>query len=48
MFEISGVAEDVAREAMRLAMHKLLSRKFIVKETEGGENNEASEIRIYQ
>lgn len=38
MFEISGVAEDVAREAMRLAMHKLpIKCKFIVKESEGGE-----------
>ncbi|NLK70197.1 MAG: 50S ribosomal protein L16 [Clostridiales bacterium] len=42
MFEISGVAEDVAREAMRLAMHKLpIKCKFIVKESEGGENNES-------
>jgi large subunit ribosomal protein L16 len=36
MFEIDGVAEDVAREAMRLASHKLpLKCKFVVKE--GGE-----------
>lgn len=35
MFEMSGVAEDVAREAMRLASHKLpLQTKFVVKEAE--------------
>ena len=33
MFEMDGVAEDVAREAMRLAMHKLpIKCKFIKKE----------------
>ena len=36
MFEIDGVSEEVAREAMRLASHKLpVKCKFIVKE-EGG------------
>lgn len=35
MFEMGGVAEDVAREAMRLASHKLpLQTKFVVKEVE--------------
>ena len=35
MFEMDGVAEDVAREAMRLAGHKLpIKTKFITKETE--------------
>ena len=35
MFEMSGVAEEVAREAMRLAGHKLpIKTKFITKETE--------------
>ena len=35
MFEIGGVSEDLAREAMRLAMHKLpIKCKFIVKEQE--------------
>ena len=35
MFEMDGVAEDVAREAMRLASHKLpIKCKFIVKEEE--------------
>ena len=34
MFEMNGVAEEVAREAMRLAMHKLpIKCKFIKKET---------------
>ena len=40
MFEISGVSEEVAREAMRLAMHKLpIKCKFVVKEASetGGE-----------
>ncbi len=37
MFEIAGVSEEVAREAMRLAMHKLpIKCKFITKEN-GGE-----------
>lgn len=37
MFEISGVSKDAAREAMRLAMHKLpIKCKFVEKET-GGE-----------
>ena len=35
MFEMAGVAEEVAREAMRLAGHKLpIKTKFIFKETE--------------
>ena len=35
MFEMDGVAEDVAREAMRLAGHKLpIKTKVITKETE--------------
>ena len=33
MFEMNGVSEDVAREAMRLASHKLpIKTKFMVKE----------------
>ena len=39
MFELSGVPEEVAREAMRLAMHKLpVKCKFVKKE--GGDVNE--------
>ena len=39
MFEISGVTEDVAREALRLAMHKLpIKCKFVKKES--GETRE--------
>lgn len=35
MFEIGGVPEDLAREAMRLAAHKLpIKCKFVCKETE--------------
>lgn len=38
MFEIDGVSEEVAREAMRLAMHKLpIKCKFVTKEETGGE-----------
>ena len=38
MFEIAGVTEEQAREAMRLATHKLpIKCKFVAKETEGGE-----------
>ena len=39
MFEMSGVEESIAREAMRLAVHKLpIKTKFVVKESqEGGE-----------
>ena len=37
MFEISGVSEEVAREALRLASHKLpVATKFVKKEN-GGE-----------
>ena len=37
MFEIAGVPEETAREAMRLAMHKLpIKCKFIKKEEETG------------
>ncbi len=33
MFEISGVSEDIAREALRLASHKLpITTKFVSKE----------------
>ncbi|TCZ67555.1 50S ribosomal protein L16 [Paenibacillus albiflavus] len=41
MFELAGVSEEVAREAMRLAMHKLpIKCKFVKKEEVGGEANE--------
>ncbi len=40
MFEISGVSEEVAREALRLAGHKLpMTTKFVKKE-DGGDVNE--------
>jgi len=40
MFEIGGVAEDLAREAMRLAAHKMpIKCKFVVKEKEGKEGD---------
>jgi large subunit ribosomal protein L16 len=44
LFELSGVSEEVAREAMRLASHKLpVSTKFVTRrdfEEVGGEVNE--------
>ena len=41
MFEIAGVSEEVAREALRLASHKLpIKTKFVTKETEGGDAHE--------
>ena len=41
MFEIADVTEDVAREALRLASHKLpIKTKFVVKENKGGANND--------
>ncbi len=43
LFEIAGVPEDTAREALRLAMHKLpVKCKFVSREVEmGGEANES-------
>ena len=42
MFELAGVPEEVAREALRLAMHKLPIRCKIVSKAdlEGGDNSE--------
>lgn len=42
MFEIGGVSEDVAREALRLASTKLpIKTKFVTRSSEvGGESNE--------
>jgi len=41
MFELAGVSEEIAREAMRLAMHKLpIKCKFVKKEEVGGEAHE--------
>ena len=37
MFEMSGVPEEVAREAFRLASHKLPVKCKLVKKEEGGE-----------
>ena len=42
MFELAGVPEEVAREALRLAMHKLpIKCKFVKREEVGGEANES-------
>ena len=40
MFEVSGVSEEVAREALRLAGHKLPIKTKFVKKEQGGELNE--------
>ena len=38
MFEIAGVSEEVAREALRLASHKLpIKTKFVKREEKAGE-----------
>lgn len=37
MFEIAGVSEEVAREALRLASHKLPVQTKFVKRNDGGE-----------
>ena len=40
LFEIDGVSEEVAREALRLASHKLpIKTKFVKREEYGGESN---------
>ncbi|ANZ95040.1 MULTISPECIES: 50S ribosomal protein L16 [Brochothrix] len=41
LFEVAGVPEDVAREALRLASHKLpIKTKFVKREEIGGDSNE--------
>jgi large subunit ribosomal protein L16 len=40
MFELAGIPEDVAREALRLAAHKLPIKTKFVKRGEVGEVNE--------
>nr|HQU73202.1 50S ribosomal protein L16 [Calditrichia bacterium] len=37
MFELTGVAEEIAREAMRLASHKLPVKTKFVTRKDGGE-----------
>ena len=40
MFEVSGVSEEIAREALRLASHKLcIKTKFVKKEDEAKDEN---------
>ncbi len=42
MFELAGVTDEIAREAMRLASHKLpIKTKFVKREDIGGEVNES-------
>ncbi|WAH37398.1 50S ribosomal protein L16 [Alicyclobacillus dauci] len=43
LFEIAGVSEEIAREAMRLAAMKLpIKTKFIVRDEVGGDANEGN------
>jgi len=43
LFEISGVDEELAKEAMRLASHKLpLDAKFVVRETSIAASSEST------
>lgn len=42
LFELAGVTEETAREAMRLAAHKLpIKTKFVVRDEVGGEADES-------
>lgn len=42
MFEVAGVSEEIAREALRLAGHKLpIKTKFVKREEVGGDDNES-------
>lgn len=42
LFELAGVSEEIAREAMRLAAHKLpIKTKFVNREDVGGEADES-------
>ncbi|MFW5980791.1 MAG: 50S ribosomal protein L16 [Halanaerobiaceae bacterium] len=42
MFELAGVSEEMAKEAMRLAAHKLpIDTKFVRRDEMDGENNES-------
>ena len=44
MFEIGGVSEEVAREALRLAQHKLpVKTKFVIKEETAAEGENGGE-----
>lgn len=40
MFEVNGVTEEIAKEAMRLAMHKLSVKSKFVKKESGDSNEE--------
>lgn len=40
MFEVGGVSEEIAREALRLAAHKLPVKCKFVKREDGGDSNE--------
>ena len=46
MFEISGVSEEIAKEALRLAVHKLpIKCKIVSREAlEGGDNSETKDF----
>ena len=49
LFEIAGVSEDTAKEAMRLASHKLpIDTRFMAKETTMAAGNEPTERELVQ
>ncbi|MDO8886056.1 50S ribosomal protein L16 [Candidatus Oleimmundimicrobium sp.] len=41
MFELAGVSEDIAKEALRLASHKLPIKTKVVRHIVGGETHES-------
>lgn len=44
LFEMSGVSEEIAREAMRLAMHKMpIKCKFVKKDESAEKDGEVNE-----
>ena len=48
MFEIAGVSEEIAREALRLASHKLpVKTKFVKREAESGEVMHLTEVKEF-
>ena len=48
MFEIAGVSEEIAREALRLASHKLpVKTKFVKREAEYGEVMKLTEVKEF-
>ena len=47
LFEMGGISESIAREALRLAGHKLPCKVKFIKKEQGGENNENKWIKKF-